>query len=162
MADAVESAVLMAITEQFVTLKRKVKRIFGDRFKHDKLDRQALLNTQREMFYLAQAICMRIAPDVQREVDTIRREIMQEHVAPAVERMLQKQSNDSSGNARFTPGKVKGSIIADWTRVDITPGVANNQSLAGIRIPRRLVWQLRQAINKQVETVSHHVDAFLA
>lgn len=156
--ESVESVELKILTERFLKLQRATKRLHGDRFRQKPLDQSTLLRVQRELYVLAQAICARVAPDIQSRVDCMRREVMQKHVAPNIDHTLPPVP---LAHTALMPGKIKGARIADWRLIDITPGVANNPVVAGTPIPRSLATKLRSAIIQQVRAIEQYLQAFL-
>lgn len=117
--------------------------------------RHALHRAQREMFHLAQVICGKVEPATQRELDTVRREIVQHYISPAING--ERQGGDIGYS--FTTTTARNKWIADWTRVDISPGIAIDYAVAGIRIPKRLVGRLQTAIRQQVQVVNQCLTA---
>lgn len=98
---------------------------------------------QVEMFHLAQVICSLVDPTLQLELDTIRREIMQQidlHIkVPTGARVVTK---------RTTPGQLT------WSEYQITPEISVDPTITGNAVLFPLLRRLRVALRAQVGLVN--------
>jgi len=97
------------------------------------------------MYNIAQALCAAEAPEVQHELDAVRREIVDQvsRNRPVVE--------PSPGVFTPLPKKIK---QCDWTDFQLTPEITISPLVAGHLVPRDLVNRLLKLHRMQVSVVT--------
>src|SRR5207249_4486243 len=103
--------------------------------------KQNFIRAQAAMFHLAQAICQLASPDVQRELDDARREVMDE-----LTRAPKGLEVHVAALARSAPR---------WQEFEITPEVTFDHSLAGSPVSKHAAMRLKRAHKHQVSVVTH-------
>ena len=105
--------------------------------------KHAFHTAQVEMFQLAQLICMMIRPDVQVELDSVRREIVEQigmHIkAPIGARVVTKRIPDSH-------------LL--WSEFQLTPEIAVDPTITGNVVLLPLLKRLKALLRAQVGCVN--------
>ena len=100
---------------------------------------------QVEMFYLAQAICSQVDPALQQELDSVRREIVEQ---------LNLHIKVPTG-ARIVTKKVRSSIA--WSDYQLTPEMMVDPTITGNAILYPLLKKLKALLRTQVSTVTRQI-----
>lgn len=100
-----------------------------------------------ERWAAAQAICGISAPQVQKDLEGIRREVM-EIVARARDTQAAREGRVSLKEFRAMIAP-KAMQHESWETYQITPEVASDMSLTGIKLPTELVRRLKHILRKQ-------------
>jgi hypothetical protein len=126
--------------ERFIQLQREFPRPpMGSSYKI-RVGRALFLMAQLEMFVLAQMIGRKYISDVQRELDSSRRDVMEE---------LSKL--DSPKPNVVKPYKCVSHIR--WSDFQITPEVAGDANLTGKHVSKKNADRLRRAHRAQVQQI---------
>lgn len=112
---------------------------------------KAFIDSDRaeERFQLAQVICMKHSPTLQRSLDDLRREVIKT-INDTPKRPCRKHGLEGCVcmfRAQFHAVELKG--IKDWQKHQVTPEVSRDPSLSGIRVPSELVKRLNRALQAQ-------------
>jgi|SRR5438128_2449468 len=104
------------------------------------------VRAQTSMFHLAQAICQVACPDVQRELDDARRDVMHEltHAPKGLEVHM----------------VVVNMHAPRWQEFEITPEVTFDHSLAGSPVSKHAATRLKRAHKHQVSMVTHLIAEY--
>lgn len=103
---------------------------------------------QVEMFQLAQLICALIAPQVQADLDNVRREIME---------LIELNIKAETG-ARVVTKKIASSHMV-WYEFQLTPEIAVDPTITGNAVLGNLLPRLKAALRQQVTRVNTAVYA---
>jgi len=98
---------------------------------------------QIELFYLAQAICAILNPEVQLRLDLLREEIMAQ---------LRLQLRTSATGAAVVRRKVTRPTL--WWEYQITPELTHDPTIVGSAVLRPYVTKLKQALRDQAAVIN--------
>src|SRR6266550_2472867 len=104
------------------------------------------IRAQTAMFHLAQAICHLASPDIQRELDDARRDVMHEitHGPRGLECHV----------------VILAAHAPRWTDFEITPEVTFDPTISGSPVSRKAASRLRHAHKIQIATISRLVTEY--
>lgn len=133
---------LALLKERFQYLQKKWDHI--PRGRSSELERISRFMGQVEMFYLAQAICSRSHPELQQELDQLRRDVMDE---------VNNGPLEATGG--IYPTQVRQSH--HWTDFQLTPELALDPALTGRFVSAGKIRRLNQILKLQIQTVLKEV-----